>query len=148
MSLPGKSILRDYFQENRTSRRPFLSGRPNNVSVVNYLVLVVNYLAKTVPASDAPSAILAKTDCFGQITSVSAETVAFRWLAVQQQDKSPYQPCPVYNRIRNYFGQKGLFRPKETVLAKTEIVLSIELIGFCQNSVSQMNPTRFWCFGL
>ena len=32
--LPGKSILRDYFQENRTSRRPFLllrisfPGRP------------------------------------------------------------------------------------------------------------------------
>ena len=63
-----------------------LSGRPNNVSVVNYFVSVVNYLAKTVPASDAPSAILAKTDCIGQMTSVSAEndsllaeTVAFRF---------------------------------------------------------------------
>ena len=62
------------------------SGRPNNISVVNYLVLVVNYLAKTVPASDAPFAIPAKTDCFGQMTSVSAEndsllakTVAFRF---------------------------------------------------------------------
>ena len=61
-------------------------GRPNNISVVNYLFSVVNYLAKTVPASDAPSAIPAKTDCFGQMTSVSAEndsllaeTVAFRF---------------------------------------------------------------------
>ena len=27
IGLPGKSILRDYFQENRTSRRPFLLQR-------------------------------------------------------------------------------------------------------------------------
>ena len=54
-----------------------LSGRPNNVSVVNYFVSVVNYLAKTVPASDAPSAIPAKTDCFGQITYVSAQNYSF-----------------------------------------------------------------------
>ena len=55
-----------------------ISGRPNNVLVVNYLVSVVNYLAKTVPASDALSAIPAKTNCFGQITSVSAENYSFK----------------------------------------------------------------------
>ena len=46
IGLPGKSILRQYFQENRTSRRPFLllrisfPGRPIFIQFVPELVLV------------------------------------------------------------------------------------------------------------
>ena len=120
------------------------SGRPNNVSVVNYLVSVVNYLAKTVPASDALSAIPAKTNCFGQITSVSAENYSFgRNSSISVNSKyicylfcyflfykEPHNPhiylaqCSTESKIildkRDYFGQKRLFRPKETVSAKRD----------------------------
>ena len=43
ISLPGKSILRDYFQENRTSRRPFLLLRisfPEDLFLYNSSQLV------------------------------------------------------------------------------------------------------------
>ena len=75
-----------------------VSGRPNNVLVVNYLVSLVTYLSKTVPASDAPSAIPAETDCFGQITSFSAENYSFSRNSsisvAHSASPVPRPPCP------------------------------------------------------
>ena len=83
---------------NNTHYLSHPSGRPINVSVVNYLVWVVSYLAKTVPASDAPSAIPVETNCFGQITSVSAENYCFSRNSsisvAHSASPVPRLPCP------------------------------------------------------
>ena len=54
IGLPGKSILRDYFQENMTSRRPFLllrisfPGRPIFIQFIPGLLEVLPLLALVV----------------------------------------------------------------------------------------------------
>ena len=56
IGLPGKSILRDYFQENKTSQRPFLLLR---ISFPEDLFLYNSSLLSSVAVDVGPPALLA-----------------------------------------------------------------------------------------